>query len=141
MEVISETKKYLTSRFKMKDLKEVNTILGIKVKKHNGGYALCQSHYIEKILLKFEYLRIKEVTTPYDSTVKLTENSGKAVAQLEYASAIGSLMYVIHGTRPDISFAVCKLSRYTNNPSTEHWKVIGRVLGYLKLTIGLGLKL
>uniref|UniRef100_A0A2N9HPB4 Retrovirus-related Pol polyprotein from transposon TNT 1-94-like beta-barrel domain-containing protein n=1 Tax=Fagus sylvatica TaxID=28930 RepID=A0A2N9HPB4_FAGSY len=125
--------------FKMKDLKEVDTILGIKVKKHSGGYALCQSHYIEKILLKFQYLRIKEVTTPYDSSVKLIENSGKVVAQLEYASAIGSLMYAMHGTRPDISFAVCKLSRYTNNPSTEHWKAIGRVLGYLKLTIGLGL--
>jgi hypothetical protein len=79
------------------------------------------------------------VTTPYDSSVKLTENSGKAVAQLEYASAIGSLMYAMHGTRPNISFAVCKLSRYTNNPSTEHWKAIGRVLGYLKLTIGLKL--
>ena len=128
MEVISETKKYLTSRFKMKDLKEVDTILVIKVKKHSGGYALCQSHYIEKIILKFQYLRIKEVTIPYDSTVKLTENSGRAVAQLEYASAIGSLMYAMHGTRPDISFAICKLSRYTNNPSTEHWKVIGRVL-------------
>jgi hypothetical protein len=48
-------------------------------------------------------------------------------------------MYAMHGIRPDISFAVCKLSRYTNNPSTEHWKAIGRVLGYLKLTIGLGL--
>ena len=48
-------------------------------------------------------------------------------------------MYVMHGTRPDISFAICKLSRYTNNPSTEHWKAIGRVLRYLKLTIGLGL--
>ena len=98
------------------------------MKKHSGGYALCQSHYVEKILLKFQYLGIKEVTTPYDSTVKLIENFERAVAQLEYVSAIGSLMYVTHGTRPDISFAICKLSRYTNNPSTEHWKVIGRVL-------------
>ena len=139
MEGIFETKKYLTSRFKIKDLKEIDTILGIKVKKHSGGYALCQSHYVEKILLKFQYLRIKEVTTPYDSTVKLTENSKRAVAQLEYASAIGGLMYAMHGTTPDISFVVCKLFRYTKNPSTEHWKAIGRVLGYLKLTIRLRL--
>jgi hypothetical protein len=139
MEGISETKKYLTSKFKMKDLKEVDTILGIKVKKYSGGYALCQSHYIEKILLKFQRLGIKEASTPYDSAFKLTENSGRAIAQLEYASAIGSLMYAMLCTRPDISFAVCKLSRYTNKPSTEHWKAIGRVLGYLKRTIGLGL--
>ena len=39
---ILETKKYLFSNFKMKDLGEVDTILGIKVRKHNGGYALCQ---------------------------------------------------------------------------------------------------
>jgi hypothetical protein len=59
MEGISETKKYLTSKFKMKDLKEVDTILGIKVKKFSEGYALCQSHYIEKIFLKFQHLEIK----------------------------------------------------------------------------------
>ena len=41
-------------------------------------------------------------------------------------------MYVMHCTRPDIAFSVCKLSRYTSNPSTEHWRAIGRVLGYLK---------
>jgi hypothetical protein len=37
---IVETKRYLTSIFKMKDLSEVNTILSIKVKKHSSGYAL-----------------------------------------------------------------------------------------------------
>jgi hypothetical protein len=47
MKDVFETKKYLTSMFKMKDLNEVDTILWIKVKKHSGGYSLCQSHYIE----------------------------------------------------------------------------------------------
>jgi hypothetical protein len=41
MKGVYETKKYLTSMFKMKDLNEIDTILGIKVKKHSGGYALC----------------------------------------------------------------------------------------------------
>lgn len=91
------------------------------------------------MLLKFQHLGIKEASTPYDSAFKLTENFGRAVTQLEYASAIGSLMYTLHCTSPDISFAVCKLSRYTNNSSTEHWKAIGRVLGFLKRTIELGL--
>ena len=56
------------------------------------------------------------------------------MAQLEYASAMGSLMYDAQCIRVDISFAVSKLSRFTNNPSMEHWKAIGRVLGYLKKT-------
>uniref|UniRef100_A0A2N9HIK6 Uncharacterized protein n=1 Tax=Fagus sylvatica TaxID=28930 RepID=A0A2N9HIK6_FAGSY len=114
---VCETKKYLASVFKMKDLNEADTILGIKVKRHSEGYALCQNHYIEK----------------------LVENTGRAIAQLEFASAIGSMMYAMHCTRPDIAFAVNRLSRYTSNPSAEHWKAIARVLGYLKKTKDLGL--
>ena len=115
----------------MKDLGEVDTIVGIKVKKHGGGYAFCQNHYIEKVLLKFKRLKFKEANTPYDSSVKILENTGRYVAQLEYASVIGSLMYAIHCTRLDIAFVVCKMSRYTSNPSTEHWKEIGRILDSL----------
>ena len=48
-------------------------------------------------------------------------------------------MYAMHCTRPNIAFAVNRLSRYISNPSAEHWKVIARVLGYLKKTKDLGL--
>ena len=51
------------------------------------------------------------------------------------ASAIGSLMY----TRLDITFLMCKLLRFASNPCVEHWSAIGRMLGYLKRTINLGL--
>uniref|UniRef100_A0A2N9IZW8 Reverse transcriptase Ty1/copia-type domain-containing protein n=1 Tax=Fagus sylvatica TaxID=28930 RepID=A0A2N9IZW8_FAGSY len=136
---VCKTKKYLASVFKMKDLNEADTILGIKVKRHSEGYALCQSHYIEKVLLKYKHLNVKEVNTPFDSNYKLVENTGRAIAQLEFASAIGSMMYAMHCTRPDIAFAVNRLSRYTSNPSAEHWKAIARVLGYLKKTKDLGL--
>ena len=49
------------------------------------------------------------------------------------------MIYATHCTRPDIAYDVCKMSRYTSNPSTEHWKAIGRILGYLKRTKNLGL--
>ena len=130
---VNDTKKYLSSRFQMKDLNEVDTILGVKVKRHSGGFALFQSHYIEKVLSKFSHLNSKEANTPYDVSSKLTENNGREVAQIEYASAIGSLMYAMHCTRLDIAYAVCKLSRFTSSPSVEHWKPIARVLGVLML--------
>jgi hypothetical protein len=136
---VCETKKYLASMFKMKDLNEADTILGIKVKRHSEGYALCQNHYIEKVLLKYKHLNVKEVNTPFDSNYKLVENTRRAIAQLEYASVIGSMMYAMHCTRPDVAFAVNRLSRYTSSPSAEHWKAIARVLGYLKKTKDLGL--
>ncbi|XP_072054922.1 secreted RxLR effector protein 161-like [Arachis hypogaea] len=128
-------KEYLTSKFKMKDLNEVDTIFGIKVHKNEVGFTLSQSHYIKKVLETFDHLTIKESNTLYDPNLKLEGNMGRLIAQLEYASAIESLMYAMHCTRLDIAFAVCKLSRFTGKPSNQHWKAITRVLGYLKKTI------
>ena len=64
----------------MKDLGEVDTILGIKVKKHSGGLALGQAHYVEKVLKKFNHLKVKDANTPFDHSVKLEKNEGRAMA-------------------------------------------------------------
>jgi hypothetical protein len=48
---------------------------------------------------------------------------------------IGSLMYLASATRPDISFAVSKLSRFTSNLGDDHWRVLERVMYYLVGTI------
>jgi len=48
-------------------------------------------------------------------------------------------MYVMTSTRPNIAFAVGKLSLYTSSPSKFHWHVIRRVLKYLKKTQDYGL--
>ena len=66
MKGICETKNYLSFMFQMKDLNEVDTILGIKIKRHSESFALCQSHYVEKVLQRFEHLNIKETNTPFD---------------------------------------------------------------------------
>ena len=59
-----------------------------------------------------------------DPNVKLMPNKGMAVSQLEYSQTIGCLMYAMTSTRLDIAYAVGRLSRYTSNPSTQHWQVI-----------------
>ena len=61
------------------DLNEVVTILGIKVIKHSGGFTLCQSHYINKILNKFSHLNIKDANTPYDVSSTLIENTSRTI--------------------------------------------------------------
>ena len=58
-----------------------------------------QSHYIENMLNKFKHLNIKEDNTSFNSSMKLNDNCDKTIAQLEYASVIGSLMYDKHCTR------------------------------------------
>lgn len=48
--------------------------------------------FVEKVLERFEHLNIKEANTPFDWSIKLGENIGRAITQLEHASAIGSMM-------------------------------------------------
>nr|GFA49551.1 retrotransposon protein, putative, Ty1-copia subclass [Tanacetum cinerariifolium] len=92
MKCINETKKFLSSCSQMKDMNDIDTILGIKVKIHSGGYALNQCHYIDKFKDKFQHLNIKEANTSYESSCKLVENNGRDIAQIEYASAICCLI-------------------------------------------------
>ncbi len=63
--------------------------------------------------------------------LKIAEESDECVDQQLYQSAIGSLMYLSVGTRPDITYAVSSLSRYSTK---EHWSAVKRVLKYLKGT-------
>nr|GEU76729.1 hypothetical protein [Tanacetum cinerariifolium] len=116
----------------MKDMGEVNVILGIKIKHENKGIVITQSHYIEKILKKFNREDCSSVRTLMDSVEKLKLNTGKPVDQLEYSRAIGCLMYAMTSTRLDISYDVGRLSRFTSNHSRQHWKAITRVFKYLR---------
>ncbi|GJY82366.1 hypothetical protein Tco_0495742 [Tanacetum coccineum] len=110
---------------------EADVILGIKIKRENKGIVITQSHYIEKILKKFNREDCSPVNTPMDPVEKLKPNTGKPVDQLEYSRAIGCLMYAMTSTRPDIAYVVGRLSRFTSNPSRQHWKAITRVFKWM----------
>ena len=56
-----------------------------------------------------------------------------------YLRIVGSLMYIMNCTRPDIAYSVSKLSGYTSNLGEDHWKALIRVLRYLKYTLNYGL--
>ncbi|GKF23505.1 zinc finger, CCHC-type containing protein, partial [Tanacetum coccineum] len=129
---VDKTKKFLSSRFSMKDMGEADVILGVKIKRENKGIVITQSHYIEKILKKFNREDCSPVSTPMDPVEKLKPNTGKPVDQLKYSSAIGCLMYAMTSTRPDIAYVVGRLSRFTSNPSRHHRKAITRVFKYLR---------
>ncbi|GJV71147.1 zinc finger, CCHC-type containing protein [Tanacetum coccineum] len=114
---------------------EADVILGIRIKDESNGIAIPQSHYIEKVLKKFNYFDSTPVSTLMDASEKLMPNSGQAISQLEYSRVFGCLMYAMTCTRPNVSFVVGKLSRYNSNPGTLHWQAIQRVLKYLKKTM------
>ncbi|KAL2226878.1 UNVERIFIED_CONTAM: Retrovirus-related Pol polyprotein from transposon TNT 1-94 [Sesamum indicum] len=138
--IITETKSFLKNKFEMKDMGEANVILGIKLTRSTDGIVISQSHYVKKIIEKFGYQNSRIAITPYDPSVALFKNeSGVSVAQLRYSQIIRSLQYLANGTRPDISFSVSKLARYTSCPDKTHWGALDRVLRYLKGSVSLAI--
>ena len=104
----------------MKDLGLANVILGVQIKRNNEGYILTQSHYVEIFLNKCGQSNCKVAVTPFDANCKLKRNTGDAVSQLQYSQVIGSLVYLMNATRPNIAYSVSRLSRYTSNLGKDH---------------------
>jgi len=68
-------------------------------------------------------------------TCPKTQSEKDAMKRVPYSSAIGSLMYAMLCTRPDICYAVGLVSRYQSNPGQTHWKDVKRILRYLRGTV------
>ncbi|KAJ9538732.1 hypothetical protein OSB04_031465 [Centaurea solstitialis] len=131
----------LKSKFDMKNMGLSDVILGIKITRTQNGLVLSQIPYVDTILEKFNQGDTTIARTPIDIRQQLSKNSGDNVAQVEYfhSRIIGSLMYLMNCTIHDLAYAISRLSRYTSNPSDEHWKSITRLLRYLRYTREYGL--
>ena len=138
-----ELKDRLAEHFRIKDLGEVNFLLGIEVtyNRKAGMIELLQQAYIEQLLKRFNLQDARPTTTPLSSGVWLTQdncpstNEGREdMTNILYASLIGALMYAAIGTRPNITFAVGALSCFLSNPGRCHWNEAKHTLCYLKGT-------
>ena len=129
--------------FSMKDLGEAAYILGIKIYRDRSRrlIGLSQSTYLDKILKKFKMDQSKKGFLPILQGVKLSSAQCPTTAEdieemsvIPYASAIGSIMYAMLCTRPDVNLAVSLVGRYQSNPGKEHWTAVKNILKYLKRT-------
>ena len=76
---VNYVKTMLSANFDIKDLGEAKVILGINITRSEKGISLDQSHYIEKILKKYNYFDYKPACTPYDPSLKLFKNTNDSV--------------------------------------------------------------
>ncbi|KAK1663046.1 hypothetical protein QYE76_051205, partial [Lolium multiflorum] len=143
IELLSSVKGYLNNSFSMKDLGEASYILGIKIYRDRSRrlIGLSQSTYLDKILKKFRMDESKKGFLPMLPGKVLSKTQGPATAeerermsQIPYASAVGSIMYAMLCTRPDIAHDVSLTSRYQSDPGMEHWTAVKNILKYLKRT-------
>ena len=127
----------------MKDLGEAKKILGLKICKDrkNRTLTLSQADYVEKVLQRFSMENAKAVSTPLTSHLKLTkemcpktQEEEDKMSKVPYVSAVGSLMYDMVCTRPDIAHVVGVISGYMSHPRIEHQNVVKWILRYLRGT-------
>ena len=102
---------------------------------------LSQASYIDKILECFSMENSKKGFLPFWHAVALskfqcpkTPEERESMRGIPYASAIGSLMYVMLCTQPDIYFSVGMVSRYQSDPGPAHWTAVKHIIKYLKRT-------
>jgi len=103
--------------------------------------ALSQASYIDKILEKYAMHNSKKGGQPSRSGITLsnsdcpkTSEEREYMAKVPYASAVGSLMYAMLCTRPDICHAVGIVSRFQSNPGPNHWVAVKHIFKYLRRT-------
>lgn len=140
---INKVKEDLAKKFKMKDLGEAHYCLGIEVMrdKAKACVTLSQRRYIDTILKRFQMEDCKAVSTPMDPGVKLskdmspqTDEEIQEMANIPYQKAIGSIMYLMTGTRPDLAYSVGVVSQFMANPGIQHWKALKRIFRYIQST-------
>ncbi|GKE42853.1 retrotransposon protein, putative, ty1-copia subclass [Tanacetum coccineum] len=139
----NHVKSYLGKCFAMKDLGEAAYILRIKIYRDKSKrlIGLCQSAYIEKILKRYYMENSKRGTIPMQDKLKLSTSDGastpaekRRMSNVPYASVVGSIMYAVRCTRPDVTFAHNITSRFQQNPGELYWTTVKNILKYLQNT-------
>lgn len=122
--------------------------VGLEITRKRGEkkILLNQRGYLERILEKFNMTDCKAVSSPGDPSNKLskemepkTETEKDQMKAVPYREAVGSLMFAMTCTRPDIAFEVGKVAQYCENPGPDHWTAVKRILRYIKGTLDLSI--
>ncbi|GJZ51765.1 retrotransposon protein, putative, ty1-copia subclass [Tanacetum coccineum] len=141
--MLQDVKSYLGRCFAMKDLGEAAYILRFKIYKDRSRrlIGLCQSAYIKKILKQYHIENSKRGSIPMQEKLRLSKSQGastpvelKRMQNFPYASAVGSIMYVVRCTRLDVVFAQNITSQFQQNLGDLHWTTVKNILKYLRNT-------
>jgi hypothetical protein len=129
----------LSLDFPIKDLGSLNFFLGTEVQRSSSGLHLCQQRYITDLLTRTNMQLAKPVSSPMSAASTLSQFDGISLSDPTlYRSTVGALHY-LSITRPDIAFAVNKVSQFSHAPRETYWAAVKRILRYLKHTISYGL--
>jgi hypothetical protein len=141
--MMNAIKSSLRKSFSMNDLGEATYILGIKIYRDRSKrlFGLSQDAYIDRILNRFNMQDSKKgfLSMSHDITLSKKQcptdhDEQERMRVIPYALAIGSIMYAMICTHPDVSCAQSATSRYQSNYGDTHWTIVKNILKYLRRT-------
>jgi transposase InsO family protein len=138
-EDIEATKAAIGGVFEITDEGEAQYFLRIEILRSADGIKLSQEQYCTQMLTKYGMDNCNGKDTPMAPGTVLQKEGDPLPADNDYASRVGALLYLAVNTRPDISFAVGRLSKYMSCPTKQHLDAVNRVFRYLKKYPSLGL--
>ena len=137
-ELTDDFEAHIGDYFEVTPPDDASHFLGIRISRNRNARSLTmdQIKFVDQIVNRFTNGDLPEAETPLPASEKLlpSEEPVDPYKRSLYQSLIGSLMYLMLGTRPDIAFAVGLLARFSSNPSALHRARAGRLLGYVKHT-------
>lgn len=128
----------IKTQFNAKDIGEAKTFLGMDIHREKDKITLKQTNLIDKILDKLEMTNCNGISRTMEINFNVTSETEVNVEN-QYRELIGSLLYLIITSRPDLTYSVSYLSRYLDKANTQTWKAGKRILIYLKETKEKGL--
>jgi len=137
LSVINSVKSHLSCKFKMKDLGQLKWFLGINFYFADNSIQMNQSKYINKLLDKFKMSDCNTKLIPCDLSVKDVIEAESVLLEdaKPYRQIVGSLIYLMVSTRPDLCYIVNMLSQQLAKPTSAHLQLSKLVLKYLRGTI------
>ena len=148
-EAITMVKRQLNGNYKMKDLGVINHILGCEAKHDEltGTTYLTQYQFTKSAIEKFLPANTNPCENPCNPNIVLSktmspespEEKGE-MNNIPYREAVGTLLWLSLGTRPDICYAVSQVAKFNDCFGKDHWDAVKKIFRYLKGTIRLGLK-
>jgi Reverse transcriptase (RNA-dependent DNA polymerase) len=138
---IEQDKLKLKQKYQMMDLGDISWILGMHITRdrEKGTIVLSQQQYAEDVLQKFGKADVRPISTPALTNEHLIKLDSPEIDAKSYQRAVRALMYLTLGTRPDLSYAVGVLGRYSANLGPDHQRALDRVFKYLRATSDRGL--
>ena len=127
---------HIKTEFEVTDLGIASWLLGLHITYTDEGISLSQQQYIDKVLDKFLPGPVRSVSTPLDKGTKLRSGTleDRIADPSFYQSIVGSLMYAVTGTRPDLAYAITTLSQFCSCPTQQHLTAAKHALRYLSKT-------